>query len=406
MARIRKVFSSDMVCHVFAQREQDEARNQTGNVYFWGDTLFSYGSHFPMAVFFDGAFGDKKKTVVLFNSSSYSAITSGHQSMARRALSQYEQIHVDTNFLSAWRWIGHRQPTADDRKQRRALVRNYFQNAVAAIGVDAQNQKRRYSVSAAQIEKSVNQNLNEMERFCACFGVAILKKDCERIAAIRADMANGDWRAKLDARHEKHAERVRIKYERERARWERWEKERAEKERKQKLLRPMLAKLDADFNEMVFQHWTRGERTPRFVSFYNRPVMLRVYKGNVETTMGAEFPVDHFARAARFVRALLDKNDGPKIHTFSNCRLGHFHVDQFKKDGVKAGCHFVTWPEVNRLLATLDAPTFSALDVERLDGACFREMPTCPRCGARGETDGALCMACTTIESNSARPMF
>jgi len=47
MARIRTVHPADMVAHLWAHKSQEYARvSGTGNFYFNGDTIYSYGSHF------------------------------------------------------------------------------------------------------------------------------------------------------------------------------------------------------------------------------------------------------------------------------------------------------------------------------------------------------------------------
>ena len=48
MARTRHVYPVDMVAHLWAHRAQESAP-QRGNFYFDGDTIYSYGSHFPIA---------------------------------------------------------------------------------------------------------------------------------------------------------------------------------------------------------------------------------------------------------------------------------------------------------------------------------------------------------------------
>ena len=47
--RQKHVFDTGEVSHLWANRAQDEARNRQGNLYFTGDTIYSYGSHFPIA---------------------------------------------------------------------------------------------------------------------------------------------------------------------------------------------------------------------------------------------------------------------------------------------------------------------------------------------------------------------
>ena len=46
--RTRNVHPSDMVAHLWAHKSQDFARNPCHNFYFHGDTIYSYGSHFPV----------------------------------------------------------------------------------------------------------------------------------------------------------------------------------------------------------------------------------------------------------------------------------------------------------------------------------------------------------------------
>ena len=47
--RKKHVFDTGEIPHLWAHRTQDEARNRQGNLYFTGDTIYSYGSHFPIA---------------------------------------------------------------------------------------------------------------------------------------------------------------------------------------------------------------------------------------------------------------------------------------------------------------------------------------------------------------------
>ena len=79
---MRKVVDKDMVAHLWANQSQDEARNQGGNFYFRGDTIYSYGSHFRIAKFA----WHKDKKCILLNSNSYSVTTSAQQHIVRMAI--------------------------------------------------------------------------------------------------------------------------------------------------------------------------------------------------------------------------------------------------------------------------------------------------------------------------------
>ena len=69
--------SHSEVCHVWAQQTQDEGRS--GNMFFKGKTIYSYGRHFPIARFVD-------ENTVLFTSKDYSVSMSKHKSYVRRAI--------------------------------------------------------------------------------------------------------------------------------------------------------------------------------------------------------------------------------------------------------------------------------------------------------------------------------
>jgi hypothetical protein len=68
------------VAHYWANRVQPEGR--AGNMFFEGEDIYSYGTHFKIASFV-------KHDVVFFNSKSYSVSTSKHQSLTRAAIPSY-----------------------------------------------------------------------------------------------------------------------------------------------------------------------------------------------------------------------------------------------------------------------------------------------------------------------------
>ena len=66
---MKKVFTDiSHIAHLWANQLQDEARNSgSGNFYFDGDVIYSYGSHFPIAKHVVNAKGEK---AVLFTTDS------------------------------------------------------------------------------------------------------------------------------------------------------------------------------------------------------------------------------------------------------------------------------------------------------------------------------------------------
>lgn len=77
---------------VEAWRHNTRERATGSNVYFEGRTIYSYGSHFPMAYL--SGYG-----IVLVNSDSYSNSTSRHQSYVNGAIYNEQKIEVSTEIL-------------------------------------------------------------------------------------------------------------------------------------------------------------------------------------------------------------------------------------------------------------------------------------------------------------------
>jgi hypothetical protein len=115
MARTRNVYPSDMVAHLWANKSQDSARESGGRFYFVGDTIYSYGSHFPIA----RHVAHKGKAAVLFTTRSYSATTAGHKCMVEGACRHLTVFHV------ADLYGDHRKQVADYRNRFMGLVGTY-----------------------------------------------------------------------------------------------------------------------------------------------------------------------------------------------------------------------------------------------------------------------------------------
>src|SRR5690242_10838325 len=81
--RKKQVFKTDEIPHLWAHKIQESARNALGNLYFEGDTIYSYGSHFPIARHINNKHG---KSAVLFTTRRYSVTTSGHVSAVCSAI--------------------------------------------------------------------------------------------------------------------------------------------------------------------------------------------------------------------------------------------------------------------------------------------------------------------------------
>jgi len=89
--RVKHVHPDGMVAHLWAHKSQDSARNAQNNIYFQGDTIYSYGNHFPVAKHVTR----KGKSAILLTTRDYSATTRGHKWTVEGACSHLPVFHVD-----------------------------------------------------------------------------------------------------------------------------------------------------------------------------------------------------------------------------------------------------------------------------------------------------------------------
>jgi hypothetical protein len=85
---MKKVFTDiSTIAHLWANQLQDEARN-SGNFYFDGKTIYSYGGHFPIAKHIE----KDGERAVLFTTRGYSNTTARHIAVVRHAASHLNVI--------------------------------------------------------------------------------------------------------------------------------------------------------------------------------------------------------------------------------------------------------------------------------------------------------------------------
>ena len=83
---MKTVFNNAALAIAFVKQDQDFGRNPHHTFYFQGDTIFSYGAHFPIAKIVDGT--------VLFTNRSYSNSTAKQISHVRDAIHNHSNLDV------------------------------------------------------------------------------------------------------------------------------------------------------------------------------------------------------------------------------------------------------------------------------------------------------------------------
>ncbi len=119
--------------------------------------------------------------------------------------------------------------------------------------------------------------------------------------------------------------------------------------------------------------WLAGERVGR-VRFdaEGGGAALRVMGDTLETSHGAEVPLSHAVKVFRFVKLCKERGETWRRngHTI---RVGHFQVDRVDCTGdFTAGCHFITWQEVERVAkaaGVFDCPADDAAVISSSEAA-------------------------------------
>lgn len=86
---MKQVHKREMVAHLWAHKAQDSARVASGNFYFVGPVLYSYGPHFVCAYHMPGEYSVDGRPVALLNADKYSATTNRHMYAVHQALPGY-----------------------------------------------------------------------------------------------------------------------------------------------------------------------------------------------------------------------------------------------------------------------------------------------------------------------------
>ncbi len=312
---MKKVFpSGEQTIHVWAQQSQSEGR--CSNVFFENTkVLYSYGYHFPLAVFLD----DK---TVLINQSNYSVTTSKQQSYVRGATSHKKRLYVTTDIIKL---IIYFQEHGLKKIFKKDLVKLVSEKVNGVVKVQARTAAKRRKKELIKTDIGEAETIfNEYNKLLQFFGFKM------PVATVRLvdNLVNNHVEvvakfAKLHKLEVAKKERVRKQHEKENlikaaAAIERWK-----------------CGCNMDYNEI---NTLRNIRT----------VYMRPDGDRMKTTHGAQFPKDHAIKAFQFIVDCVENKAEWKTngHTIN---LGHFHIDKIDSKGnVTAGCHYVEFAEIER----------------------------------------------------------
>lgn len=287
---MKKVVSSDMVAHLWAAQSQSEARNANGSLYFRDSTIYSYGSHFPIASFRDAKDGSN---LILFTDRSYSVTTSKHISITRSAIR-----HQGAALLYC------DNPTASSPSEHTNNLRAMVHECEAALQKAARAKSR-----SAEYFSTAESLVNTHRRYREAFGVDL---DSPLIIG-------EDWKARANEKIAQQKEDAKKQAERKRQQDEADQRDRLE----------------------ALDKWKAGEIVHH--NFYGCPIALRLSSdgSRLETSRGAEVPATHAKKLWKTIQTI--KASGQAYHhNGHSIHIGDFRVDSISAEGeLRAGCHTI-----------------------------------------------------------------
>lgn len=263
---------------------QSRTSGKGSSYYFEGATIYSYGRHFPIARHYQGA--------VLFTTRTYSITTAKHILYTHSACNHLKVFHVDDVMAN---------PGPRDLDNYAGRINAAFLNA-------AKSRKR-----ADTMLDWAQRLVDEANEFSAHFKLRRKFKAPSNLEKLKA---------KADAIAKK--ERAARKAE--------------------------AAKLELEQAEMI-KEWLANKRSslPRSVQkCYLRANLFQAIGQEymrLETSKGAMVPLDDAQKAFRF--AMIHRAKGWHRNG-SQFQVGDYHLDAINKTGIVAGCHQITWDEVER----------------------------------------------------------
>jgi hypothetical protein len=316
--RKKHVFDTGEIPHLWAHRTQEEGRNRQGNLYFTGDTIYSYGSHFPIARHVVSEGGER---AVLFTTATYSVTTASHCSAVRSAIrSGIRVFHVPN--VCHGRYTGS-ELTADDHAGNLADYTERIEKHVITSARARSSYAKEWNHGHAVCLR------DEAVAYCAFFGLPV--PHIPEVPELDSDA--------LTAIRKREAQRAAEKAEQ------------TKRERAEALVR----------QQELITKWRVGQDSG---CLYDVPVMLRVDRDQVVTSRGARFPVSHAKRALAFVRKVRESGQA-YVRNGHTIHLGPYAIDRIEPDGtVKAGCHVVSWEEIERIAPFLDSAPVSASAID------------------------------------------
>ena len=291
---MKKVLNADNVAHTWAYQSQNEAYTPNRSFYFYGPTIYSYGSHFPIA---KHAINNKGETAILFTTRGYSNTTSKHISKVRQSIPNRENIIYCNN----------PENTANDNIL-------YWNREIDCIyrALAKAKKPEKYLLELSQLK-------HQLEKYCSFMLVEI-----PETISLKLDITSKAEIVEIVAKEQA------IKAEQEAKR---------EKEQ-QKEINKQLKKF----------------RTFERFNLYSKFSYLRYNEATqrIETSQRVEIPVKLAKVFYTAIKTALNNIDNPTSQMLENLKILDYTVKTLKKDFIVIGCHTIEMKEINKIAKTLN----------------------------------------------------
>lgn len=267
--------------------------NQTGrarkgfNMFYDGRTLYSYGSHFPIARITDVQLSDGRG-VILFTSKGYSVSTAKHKSITRRAIDYSRFAVFEVELVNA--------------STPEAHLANY--EALIGRARESLQKAKRARVYASMHTDDALNAIGDANAYSAVFGL-----DMPHLTVVELDAASA---AIVERANQQRAaaELAQAKAARERALRER----------------------------ETLREWLCGAAV---YPPHTRVPYVRVHGDQVETTWGARVPLNDALRAWTLMKAARNERRALTVTPNGGLRVGDFTVSAINETGMRVGCHYI-----------------------------------------------------------------
>jgi hypothetical protein len=286
------------VAHEWYHNYDECGSGKGSNFYYEGDTIYSYGSHYPLArkVDFD-------QMTVLFQRDNYSMTTGRHRSLTLQAIRSGADVFYVDNVRA--------DTVAEHRRNHEGMLDVIKETAEPF----ARARTRKPGIA------------DEVERLCESANRYLQHFELEGRVVYAEDFLPEGWWEAVREQRDRHDAAVSAGYEEDRARYER---------------------------ELL--DWRAGKRATVSGSWHC-PIACRVGTRDgeqvVQTTRGAEFHTRYAAMVWRIISRA--KRDGEEwASNGAPVRLGVYKLDRVLSNGdIVAGCHNVSYEECRNVAVAL-----------------------------------------------------